>query len=211
MSEVVDVKFKTIPGITRAFGKTDSSSAQINARVSKPYEAIFDDIVGMLKPPFHYFWESEKKIDTGREPRKQEPRTPPATPPPRTDAGASTSVPAGVAPIRVLRNWLLRHRKKSRPSTLTHRKITPFPTYLCTQKPAQEFPERAFVQNNSQLSTFVFSGMYRNSAHRERSPHQQSRGPGPVPGRAPAPAPGSNRFPDGNVARSARCEVLADT
>ena len=97
VSEVVDVKFKTIPGITRAFGKTDTSSAQINARVSKPYEAIFDDIVGMLKPPFHYFWESDKKIDTEREPRKQEPRTPPATPP-RTDTGASTPVPVGVAP-----------------------------------------------------------------------------------------------------------------
>ena len=94
VTEVVDVKFKTIPGITRTFGKTGNSSVQTNAKVSKPYEAVFDEIVDMLKPPFRYFWEKDSAVTRKQ---KEEPQSPSAAPP-RTDAGAAPPAPAGFAP-----------------------------------------------------------------------------------------------------------------
>jgi hypothetical protein len=97
VSEVVDVKFKTIPGITRTFGKTVSSSVQNNARVSKPYDAVFDEIVSMLKPPFRFFWEP-KPVEPSR-PQRQETLTAPAaaTPPASAPAPAVTAPPAAAS------------------------------------------------------------------------------------------------------------------
>jgi hypothetical protein len=92
VSEVVDVKFKTIPGITRAFGKTTSSSVLSNARISKNYEAVFDEIVSMLKPPFRWFWES-KPSEPVRPQRQETPTAPAASAP----APAVTAPPAAVS------------------------------------------------------------------------------------------------------------------
>ena len=94
VSEVVDVKFKTIQGITRTLGKTTSSSVLKDARISKSYEAVFDEIVSMLKPPFRWFWES-KPAEPGR-PKKEEAPAAPAAPAP-----ANAPAPVSVAPAPV--------------------------------------------------------------------------------------------------------------
>ncbi|MFZ3209689.1 MAG: hypothetical protein WA140_12815 [Geobacteraceae bacterium] len=61
VTDKVDVKFKTIPGITRAFAKSDDSSVQKDAKVSKLYAAIFDNMISLLKPEWTLFGDNGKE------------------------------------------------------------------------------------------------------------------------------------------------------
>ena len=60
-TDKVEIKFKTIPGITRAFNKTEESSFQGNAKVSVVYTSIFSDMASLLKPEREYPWSKKKK------------------------------------------------------------------------------------------------------------------------------------------------------
>lgn len=55
LSDRVDVKFKTIAGISKALAKTEKSSVQGKAQVSTLYNVIFEDMVSMLKPERNLF------------------------------------------------------------------------------------------------------------------------------------------------------------
>ena len=55
LSDRVDVKFKTLAGIAKAFAKTDKSPVQGKAQVSTIYNNIFEDMVSMLKPEKNLF------------------------------------------------------------------------------------------------------------------------------------------------------------
>lgn len=55
LSDRVDVKFKTIAGISKALAKTEKSSVQGKAQVSTLYNLIFEDMVSMLKPERNLF------------------------------------------------------------------------------------------------------------------------------------------------------------
>lgn len=68
LTDHVQVKFKTIPGIGRAFEKT-GDSIQNNTQISKIYSTIFNDMASMLQPKFRFFWE-----------KKEEAKPAPATP-----------------------------------------------------------------------------------------------------------------------------------
>jgi hypothetical protein len=73
-TDYVDIKFKSIPGITRAFDKTEDSSLPGGGKVSKLYLSIFNDMVDLLKPEKELPW-SDKKEDRSNEPKQQEPPT----------------------------------------------------------------------------------------------------------------------------------------
>ena len=94
----VEVKFKTIPGINRALGKSDDSSYRKNGKVSVVYNTIFDDMVSMLKPEFDWFGlaKKEKPARTSA-PAPEETPAPaqpaPAMQPPAAQPPASQPVP----------------------------------------------------------------------------------------------------------------------
>jgi hypothetical protein len=90
LTDKVDVKFKTIPGITRAFEQT-KSSAQNDVKVSKLYSGVFDDMVSMLKRKFRFFWETSEPVAAVH--MKSEPVMAPPPPP----AQPAVSVPAAPA------------------------------------------------------------------------------------------------------------------
>jgi hypothetical protein len=60
-TEKVDVKFKTIPGITRALNKAEDSSLQGTAKVSSAYVSIFNDMTAMLEPEKKFLWWKKKE------------------------------------------------------------------------------------------------------------------------------------------------------
>lgn len=83
VTDKVDVKFKTIPGISRALAKTTSSSVRKDAKVSRLYSRNFDEIVSLLKPEFRFPWEKGKEENLREQPRpesKAASRIPPAEP-----------------------------------------------------------------------------------------------------------------------------------
>ena len=62
-TDKVDVKFKTIPGITRTLNISEESGG---AKVSSAYASIFSDMAALLKPETNFFWwkkKDEKKDD----------------------------------------------------------------------------------------------------------------------------------------------------
>jgi len=61
VSDKVEVKFKTIPGIGRAFDKSEKSSVRDNVKVSELYNAAFDDMVSLQRPEFNWFGLKEKE------------------------------------------------------------------------------------------------------------------------------------------------------
>lgn len=89
VTELVDVKFKTVPGISRAFAKPASSTVLREARVSKLYEQVFDEMVAMLKPPFRWFWEDAKP-----EPKRESEGKPVARPMEREPSAPAKAAPA---------------------------------------------------------------------------------------------------------------------
>ena len=77
VTDKVDVKFKTIPGIARAFEKTRSSSFN-DSRISRLYGEVFDDMVSMLGRKFRWFWEKDERGAAA--PVRTEPVSVPAPP-----------------------------------------------------------------------------------------------------------------------------------
>jgi hypothetical protein len=66
--EKVNVKFKTIPGITRALSAKEKTVTGTLLPVSSLYYSIFDDMVSMLKPERTWFGE-KKKSGAAAEPK----------------------------------------------------------------------------------------------------------------------------------------------
>lgn len=60
MDDKVNVKFKTIPGLTRALTKKEKTLTGTILPASSLYYAIFDDMVSMLKPERTWFGEKKK-------------------------------------------------------------------------------------------------------------------------------------------------------
>jgi hypothetical protein len=63
-TDKVELRFKTIPGITRVLKETEESSLQGNAKVSSAYTSIFSEMVALLKPEQHYPWSKKKETIT---------------------------------------------------------------------------------------------------------------------------------------------------
>lgn len=61
MDERVEVKFKTIPGITRYLGQKEKDLLFRERKATAPYYNLFDDMVGLLKPPLDLFNRKDKK------------------------------------------------------------------------------------------------------------------------------------------------------
>ncbi|HEY6873626.1 MAG TPA: hypothetical protein VI298_12970 [Geobacteraceae bacterium] len=71
VTDKVDLKFKTLPGITRAFEKPASYALLKNGKISRLYNAQFDEMVSLLEPEFKFPWEKEDKGgQPGPEPRQ---------------------------------------------------------------------------------------------------------------------------------------------
>jgi hypothetical protein len=69
-TDVIDVKFKSIPGITRAFNKTEESELVPNLRYPPLYGTIFTDMVSLQGPERSLFGngkKAEKKEEPGKE------------------------------------------------------------------------------------------------------------------------------------------------
>jgi hypothetical protein len=100
VTEKVDVKFKTISGIARAFDKTKSSSVN-DLKVSRLYSDVFSDMVSLLKRKFRFFWEKDDRGAAA--PARPEPAMTPAVQPqpapkaPVTAPPAAENVPAPAA------------------------------------------------------------------------------------------------------------------
>lgn len=102
LDERVDVKFKTIPGLARYLGQKDKDLLFRERKATAPYYRLFDDMVGILKPPFRLFGEDKQQAVTPSPapPAAVQPVAQPvATPalPPATTPTATTP-PAGSAP-----------------------------------------------------------------------------------------------------------------
>lgn len=91
-TDKVEIKFKTIPGIARAFNKTEESSFQGNAKVSKVYSSIFGDMASLLKPEREYPWSKKKEAPQPLPEAPKPEMTKPATP------AAETAMPAETQP-----------------------------------------------------------------------------------------------------------------
>jgi hypothetical protein len=61
-TDKVELKFKTIPGIARAFDKTEESSLQGNVKVSGVYTSIFSAMATLLEPGKEYPWSKKKEV-----------------------------------------------------------------------------------------------------------------------------------------------------
>jgi len=72
-TDKVEIKFKTIPGITRAFNKGQDASSG-NGKVSSAYVAIFKDMASLLEPENSYPW--SKKKETPAEGQQAVPQAP---------------------------------------------------------------------------------------------------------------------------------------
>jgi len=63
-TDYVDIKFKSIHGITRAFNETDDSSTPGGGKVSKLYVSVFNEMVDLLRPEKKFpWWNKEDKTD----------------------------------------------------------------------------------------------------------------------------------------------------
>jgi hypothetical protein len=65
VTDKVEVKFKTIPGVTRAFAKSNDSPVQKNVQVSRLYAAVFDSMISLLKPEWTLFGNTGKEEKPG--------------------------------------------------------------------------------------------------------------------------------------------------
>ncbi|WP_298273007.1 hypothetical protein [Geobacter sp.] len=90
MDDKVEVKFKTIPGISRYLGKREKDLLFRDRKATAPYYRLFDDMVGLLKPPVKLFGEEKGATSQpGPEPQPQ-----PAVQPVPQPAPASAPAPA---------------------------------------------------------------------------------------------------------------------
>ncbi|RNC66354.1 MAG: hypothetical protein ED859_16555 [Desulfuromonadales bacterium] len=60
MDDRVYVKFKTIPGLTRHLGKKEKDLLFRDRKATAPYYHLFEDMVGLLKPPIDLFGQEKK-------------------------------------------------------------------------------------------------------------------------------------------------------
>jgi hypothetical protein len=79
-TDKVDVKVKTIPGVTRSFEKSAKSLLRQDAKVSTLYRAVFDDMVSLLEPEFKFPWDKGRE-DTKVEQSRPEPMATRSVPP----------------------------------------------------------------------------------------------------------------------------------
>ncbi|AJE02042.1 hypothetical protein [Geobacter pickeringii] len=79
MDEKVEVKFKTIPGISRYLGKREKDLLFRDRKATAPYYHLFDDMVGLLKPPVKLFNGGDKGAPESR-PEQEAPAPPAAQP-----------------------------------------------------------------------------------------------------------------------------------
>jgi len=93
LDDRVDVKFKTIPGLTRYLGKKENDLFFRERTATAPYYRIFSDMAGLLKPPIRLFGE-EKKGGTQPAPAPAPYQYQPAPVPPAAKAPAAQAVPA---------------------------------------------------------------------------------------------------------------------
>jgi hypothetical protein len=101
-TDKVDIKFKTIPGITRALDQTQSSDVREDGKVSKQYGAVFADMVSLLKRKFRFFWEAGEPAAAVQQ--KSEPVTAPPSPAvqPAPAVSAPSAPPAASQPAEVV-------------------------------------------------------------------------------------------------------------
>jgi hypothetical protein len=71
-TEKVDVKFKTIPGITRALNKSEDSILPGKAQVSSAYASIFGDMAALLKPEKRFPWSKKREATKDESQQKQQ-------------------------------------------------------------------------------------------------------------------------------------------
>jgi hypothetical protein len=95
VTDKVDVKFKTIPGIARALDKSKSSSVR-DVKVSQLYSDVFDDMLSTLKRKFRWFWEKDEAVAAA--PRPESAPTAPATMPVKTVPPPVTTEPVPAPP-----------------------------------------------------------------------------------------------------------------
>jgi hypothetical protein len=93
-TDKVEIKFKTIPGIARAFNKTEDSSFQGNVKVSGVYSSIFSDMASLLKPETKFPWNKKKEV------KKEEPQ-PLQEAPKQEMRKPESSAPAAVRPAEI--------------------------------------------------------------------------------------------------------------
>jgi len=75
LTDQVRIKNKSIPGIGRAFAKTESSSVKSSKQVASLYNSQFSDMNSLLKPfrnPLDYFKNEKKKPETALTPAQDE-------------------------------------------------------------------------------------------------------------------------------------------
>ena len=90
LSEKVDVKFKTVAGVNRAFAKTEPSSVANGPEVSTVYAKQFDEMLALLKTYKPLFGSKEKE----KEKEIPAPVTAPSYPAPAKAPAAGTPVQA---------------------------------------------------------------------------------------------------------------------
>jgi hypothetical protein len=84
-TDLIDVKFKSIPGITRAFNQTEASELVRGLRYSTLYGSIFADMVS-LQGPERSLIGGEKKPEKKEEPAKEAAPVPLSPEPPPAEA-----------------------------------------------------------------------------------------------------------------------------
>ena len=60
LDDRINVKFKTIPGLSRYLGKKEKDLLFRERKATAPYYHLFDDMVGLLKPPIKLFGDDTK-------------------------------------------------------------------------------------------------------------------------------------------------------
>ncbi|GLI38144.1 hypothetical protein KI811_08815 [Geobacter hydrogenophilus] len=96
MDDRVNVKFKTIPGLTRYLGKKEKDLLFRERKATAPYYHLFDEMVELLKPPIKLFGD-EKKGGSQPAPQPASYQPQPAPQPVYQPAPASTAAPAPAA------------------------------------------------------------------------------------------------------------------
>jgi len=93
LDDKVEVKFKTIPGISRYLGEKASDLLFREKKVSKAYNDHFDKMVDILKPPTKFFATEDKKQSKAVYPEQK-----PAAQPAVQQSAQPASTPAATMP-----------------------------------------------------------------------------------------------------------------
>ncbi|WP_306534287.1 hypothetical protein [Geobacter sp.] len=95
MDDRVDVKFKTIPGLTRHLGKKEKDLLLRERNATAPYYNLFNDMVGLLKPPIKLFGDDKTgSSQPAPAPAAYQPTYQPAPAPQAAPLPAAQPVPA---------------------------------------------------------------------------------------------------------------------